>query len=108
MTAAKPKQKPEEMAVGSWAALHRAIIEVLPDEGSRRGKYLLDGRTSADIHRALDDSELTTAAIGRRLAELKKTGLVVDAAGGMRQPSKVWQRTELGKKILLNGKGDGA
>lgn len=86
--------------------LDLAILDVLPDEGSRLGKYLIDARDSTRIKKALEDPYLTPNIIGRRLTDLHGLGLVVQPTSRGSKGGRLWQRTEKAKSVLanLNGK----
>lgn len=56
--------------------LDKAILAQLPPIGAKRGKYLPDARTVAQIKKALADSELTSDLIGGRLRLMAAVGLV--------------------------------
>ena len=78
--------------------LDLAILEALPDEGTRIGKYLLDSRTAKQLARELDDKPVTPTVIGRRFIELRKFGYAVGRTRG--SGSTHWQRTKLGASMF--------
>lgn len=82
--------------------LDLAILDVLPDEGARLGKYLVDARDSKRIKKSLEDPHLTTNIIGRRLSDLQVEGLVVQATTRAAKGGRLWQRTDKGKGVLDN------
>lgn len=75
--------------------LDLAILGVLPEEGTRLGKYLLDTRNVRQIARDLDDKYVTPTVIGRRFGDLRKHGYVVGRKRGS-NAATAWQRTKLG------------
>lgn len=87
--------------------LDLAILDVLPDEGSRLGKYLVDARDSKRIKKALEDPYLTPNIIGRRLTDLQGLGLVVQATTRAAHGGRLWQRTEKAKGVLDEVSSDG-
>jgi hypothetical protein len=55
--------------------LDKAILGHLPDEGSKRGKYLPEARTVAQLKKLLADGELTSGLISGRLRLMATVGL---------------------------------
>lgn len=87
-----------------WEALNVAILKVLPDEGAKQGKYLPLTMSSKQIASALDDREVSSTRVGRRLTVLHRDGLVVTHAGT--EGRNAWQRTAKGKDYALRNGGE--
>lgn len=82
-----------------------AILQSLPEEGAKLGKYLDDTRTANQLAKMLDDPYVNATMLGRRLGELRKQGLVITPAraGERERRASGWQRTKEGKKIVDGG-----
>lgn len=79
--------------------LDYAILAALPNEGTKIGKYLPDGRTSVQLHKELDDAYVTPGGVAKRLTALRDRGYVVAAPGAPKRGAS-WQRTKNGADLL--------
>lgn len=84
--------------------LDQMLVEKLPDEGETfAGMYPMGERVVS--LRKQHFPKLSADAISARLRSLEAQGLVVSTKSVGTGGNKVWQRTELGKLVLLAGKG---
>jgi hypothetical protein len=84
--------------------LDRAILAMLPNEGSKLGKYLNDGLSVKGIAKSLSDTQLPTSVITGRMNSLRFQGMVVGVKGTSREDVR-YQVTQKGKDSLAkNGK----
>lgn len=74
-----------------------AILAILPEQGSKIGKYLADAKSSQTIKKELDDPYVNPQNIGRRLANLREFGLVLPIGKRDARAGHLWQRTPAGK-----------
>ncbi len=87
--------------------LDYAILALLPEEGSMLGKYHQMGRTAKDMVESLDDEYVTSSTVNSRLRVLRMNKLAVHVPGSANTGGgrKVWQRTPLGKALVMQGEG---
>lgn len=88
-----------------WETLNVAILKILPDEGAMQGKYLPLTMSSRQIASALNDGEVSSARVGRRLTAMHKEGLVATRGEGT-EGRNTWQRTAKGKDYALRNGGE--
>jgi hypothetical protein len=77
--------------------LDKAIMEILPDEGTKVGKFHDMGKSVRDIRTDLDDNTLSSDIISAALRTMKMFGLVIDKKGRGTGGTRIWQRTIKGK-----------
>ena len=80
------------------------LLRLLPDDGAKKGKYLLDTMSVAAIKRALDPS-LSTGFISTRLKTLRDEGFVLSHHVSGKQGTMGWQRTKRGGQAAIEGFG---
>ena len=76
--------------------LDRAILRVLPDEGSTIGKYLPRGVIVPELNK-LVDPEISPYVYVSRLKVMMGHGYTVAKKGSSTGGRKVWQRTKKGR-----------
>jgi hypothetical protein len=79
-----------------WDEFDYDVLNLLPNEGAKKGRYMVDALSVATIKRVLDPS-LSSGFISLRLRRLHDEGLVATVMLNGRV--RGWQRTKSGKEL---------
>ena len=79
------------------------VLRLLPDEGTKKGKYMQDAMSVRQVKRALDPT-LKPGFIATRMKRLRDEGLVISMTLiGETKHGLGWQRTEKGRQLATAG-----